>query len=652
MYGHVGVLHYIENETDVDWIIENGIHAPYIPLFRSDLFDLRLLKRLKDKNKISGALAIAVPSGKYRYTPENGSSPDYACPNNRFGAYNGDKDYANCRKVKWNKDGTGMSFKYYDIPMFALTDEKEVTDLVECYQKHNSQAKPDYPLCAVELKDFMYAAKDTPTCIRKTKMPNPTGSEFCQPLGDQNVWGTLYPIKEPLAEKEVVMVAAKLDSSSFFHDLTPGVENDGTGIIVLLAAAKLLGDMKRNGSFPAPKNPIMFTLFNGESWDYIGSSRMVYDMVRNKFPSDDQTWKVGSSKKKNFTMETSNIKYFIEVNQVGLIDDDGPLWVHSDPVSIKNTGSQVKDLLNAFQNAGRLYGLNVSEPDTTQPLPPASFQRFLRSDKKIPGVVLTDHKEHYSNKFYNSHFDDLYQVGGNFSKENDTVYLLNDFTKKLAKIAATLARTLYILANDSQPPEYEINADNDTEAVIGHLAYCFFVRANCPLYREVFSIKSWNSLKDYTEPFPRYVSVSGSDNIFTSAIYYLLLYFTGDRSPFKSGECSGSVDEGIVNASMQGKDFKSSGLCVTGAVYLSPAVSPAFVLEKYDSTEYSTWAESTWGDDLTVRLFLVGSPQLEGATLAAGLIITVFSFGLVYLINKKANVLFTPNSPLDADVDS
>lgn len=50
------------------------------------------------------------------------------------------------------------------------------------------------------------------------------------------------------------------------------------------------------------------------------------------------------------------------------------------------------------------------------------------------------------------------------------------------------------------------------------------------------------SLTD-TEPFPRYVSVSGSDNIFTSAIYYLLLYFTGDRSPFKSGECSGSVDE-------------------------------------------------------------------------------------------------------------
>ena len=46
-----------------------------------------------------------------------------------------------------------------------------------------------------------------------------------------------------------------------------------------------------------------------------------------------------------------------------------------------------------------------------------------------------------------------------------------------------------------------------------------------------------------TEPFPRYVSVKSSSNSFTSAIYYLLLYFTGLRSPFKSEKCSGNVDE-------------------------------------------------------------------------------------------------------------
>lgn len=33
-------------------------------------------------------------------------------------------------------------------------------------------------------------------------------------------------------------------------------------------------------------NNIMFILFNGEAYDYIGSSRMVYDMLHDDFPND------------------------------------------------------------------------------------------------------------------------------------------------------------------------------------------------------------------------------------------------------------------------------------------------------------------------------------------------------------------------------
>ena len=39
--------------------------------------------------------------------------------------------------------------------------------------------------------------------------------EFCQPLGDLNVWGTLYPIKEPLEEPEVVMLATKVQDINY-----------------------------------------------------------------------------------------------------------------------------------------------------------------------------------------------------------------------------------------------------------------------------------------------------------------------------------------------------------------------------------------------------------------------------------------------------
>ena len=54
---------------------------------------------------------------------------------------------------------------------------------------------------------------------------------------------------------------------------------------------------------------------------------------------------VGSQKKETFKMKTSNIKYFIELNQVGLIEDGGPLWAHSDPVS-RSKGTINKVLLN------------------------------------------------------------------------------------------------------------------------------------------------------------------------------------------------------------------------------------------------------------------------------------------------------------------
>ena len=45
----------------------------------------------------------------------------------------------------------------------------------QCFEKHNKPVNgkaKDYPLCGIELKDFMFAAKDTPTCRRKTEQPN------------------------------------------------------------------------------------------------------------------------------------------------------------------------------------------------------------------------------------------------------------------------------------------------------------------------------------------------------------------------------------------------------------------------------------------------------------------------------------------------
>lgn len=48
----------------------------------------------------------------------------------------------------------------------------------------------------------------------------------------------------------------------------------------------------------------MFILFNGEAYDYIGSSRMVYDMLDGNFPND------------LIKLNQSGIGLFVELSQI------------------------------------------------------------------------------------------------------------------------------------------------------------------------------------------------------------------------------------------------------------------------------------------------------------------------------------------------
>lgn len=48
----------------------------------------------------------------------------------------------------------------------------------------------------------------------------------------------------------------------------------------------------------------MFALLNGEAQDYIGSSRIVYDMLNNKFPDTD------------LPIRMDDISFAIDINQV------------------------------------------------------------------------------------------------------------------------------------------------------------------------------------------------------------------------------------------------------------------------------------------------------------------------------------------------
>lgn len=57
-------------------------------------------------------------------------------------------------------------------------------------------------------------------------------------------------------------------------------------------------------------------------------------------------------------------------------------------------------MFEILQGFGDNVSLSIKNPsnETEQPLPPASFQQFLKRNLNIPGLVLTDHKKSYTNK--------------------------------------------------------------------------------------------------------------------------------------------------------------------------------------------------------------------------------------------------------------
>lgn len=75
-----------------------------------------------------------------------------------------------------------------------------------------------------------------------------------------------------------------------------------------------------------------------EAFDYIGSSRTVYDMKNGAFPMKEETGKSTLHR-----VDLSHISHFVEVNQLGY-RDNGSVWLHTDPVSQKddNISKEVK----------------------------------------------------------------------------------------------------------------------------------------------------------------------------------------------------------------------------------------------------------------------------------------------------------------------
>uniref|UniRef100_A0A8C1KEM3 Nicastrin n=1 Tax=Cyprinus carpio TaxID=7962 RepID=A0A8C1KEM3_CYPCA len=568
--GDTGVLHVLETESDLDWILSSGPHPPYMVIMETAFFNRSVMMRMKNSSRVAGVAVIISKTGL-----ADNFSPHTTCPNQNTGVYSESygSDLANCNGTVWNPLGNGLSYEDFSFPVFALKDENQTQVLRKCYEDHNQRVNgsaPQYPLCAMQLFSHMHAVTDTVTCMRRTDLQNRFSINpevLCDPLSDFNVWTSTRPLnnsaKGHAADESVVIAATRLDGRSFFWEQAPAAEGTVSGIVTLLATIQALYPVTQEA--PPPRN-IFFSFFQGEAFDYIGSSKMVYDMEKN-----------------DFVIDMNNVHSMLEIGQVGLRSGRS-LWMHSDPVSRQNKSVDTE----VSEEEGKLSLFS-------HPLPPSSFQRFLRA-RRIPGLVLADHNTSFTNRYYESMYDDAENLNVTYppglTPDEQLVYE-TDAAKSLAEVATLVARSLYLQAGGEEKNLNNITADPKIVNISVFLTASFYIGLG-----------------------PR---VHGPAHSVTRFVQYILANLTGTVTNLTESQCQNPSELSTENKDLFSYFWVSGPasvngtrepFCVRASVRLSKAVSPAFELLEYGSRNYSTWTESRW-KSIRARIFLVASRELE-----------------------------------------
>jgi nicastrin len=511
-------------------------------------------------------------------------------------------------------------------------------------------------------------------------------SNTCVPLGGYSSIAALPPLGISDADNNneedgpnslpALLVIAAVDTASFFHGEEQAADAPLSGLIAMLAAARVLGkhpSMQSNSSVNI-KRRIYFAAMVGEPWDLMGSKRLLWEASQ---PGTNIST----------ILSLDRIDSIIDVGQIGRAGDTDKqqkvrrveLFTHANPSSASSPTTQ--SILEAFQKAATQVTstdndngtvISVFPSTVTTELPPSSTSAFLRVlPQDTPTVALTEFDAAFINPYFTSQYDTVDQVS------NTT----------MAATASVLIRTLYDLAlldnnnnnnnnnnstggKDAFPPPTPLVV-NETfvletvEELSGCLMtsnpglYCslstdLITPAYGPVPSHYVGILRWptsdpqnpdpNSKKDAERFIWNYLAfaTSGTD----PSINNNENKGDGDRdgdvmlcSPYNTTACSvGKVCAGARDLpSPQGM-----GLCLRATVQYvaSYSTSLRYVNSTWQTTDKAEeweveygwpqpdpmWTESNWPTGVpSVEMYLNESESVDVAVLIAGIVVTVVS---------------------------
>ncbi|CAH1118578.1 unnamed protein product [Phaedon cochleariae] len=621
--GSTGIIHVCKTHKDLTFILEEGKGKTYIPLLPAKLFNVDTLNEMIESKRVSGVMLYihnVTLESLGHFTHER------QCPN-PYTSLNG-----SCKNdSEWNPYGTGLLYADIPFPIFYTDDEQEIIKMTACFEQYNNfsfERQAERSLCSLEMKSFMPATTNTVTCQRRSHVISSTVT-FCDPLGDKNLWVSLYPLVDgpnknemkPVVDNKYIVIAAKLDTTSMF-DKMPGANSPATGIVTLLMVAKYLKDILTINMLREAKTNVLFILFNGESYDYIGSQRILYDMLKGDFPmkNSDVLPKI----------HPDNVSLFIELSQLGN-SKENQLFVH-----YWNESKEIRSFYKKLEKNGQphLYFQNVSG---TNGLPPASLHTFLKSDPSFPGLIIADHESSYSNHFYNSLFDNSTNIAYRYYDTLLPEYIpKNSFQQFIANMSEAIGKSVF---EEITKKKYTGNASSDV-VLADELLYCYLENPNC----RVLTATQQDVILD-DRPLNFYIGINGVSNFARTVTTLALGWLTGDVIGKSNGNCTNIPKNHVFQYyNMSSSIYElDSTVCYRLSIHTTDAVSPAFIIPDYDwaSGEFSSWTESRWYE-MSARLFLKPSAAHEQITIVLGLLSLVFSSSVVYFVKSKSHLLFTP----------
>ncbi|KAH9511768.1 hypothetical protein DERF_010201 [Dermatophagoides farinae] len=650
-FGNEGLIKIINNDNDMEEI-KSGQSA-YVPVITSKQFNFTTLMAFKKSDHVAGVLVLDY--GR----PASGFSSDRSCPNQMFDLYTNDDKYGFCRKIQWNKPNpqhydNGLLYEHWPFPIFFLRNQTDIDWLLNKTAQHQ-----DWPKLAAEFKAPMHGAVDSITCTRRSILSQDSWFSlmpvsFCEPLGGINIYSHTFKLNDSdsLPDNSVVVLATRLDTFSMFDGLAPGADSVMSSLITIIAIAEILyrPDIQSKLINNDNRRSLFIALFDGEAFDYIGSSSAAFQMKEKIFPLPKKR-----SDEKSLQFDFSKIFQWIEFEQIGLhkISEKLPLYLH------KNPGTNSKQLINIIQNeSNKFKDLQMNETPDEMPLPPSSVQSFLKLRKDIEHIVITNHRDEFINKYYNSLFDDG-------SDMMNSIEFKKSYLDRIKSVATLFARVVY-QSITGQPLDLDKQAD---EELISMLMECLLHNSNCKLFSIILqpsnitaesnnddgdgngTIYSDSNVKHILPPYPSYVSVYQADprtKILRQYIRRILNYFTGENMHVAFDKCVSMANSDPYHTYLWQMGQSLLGECVRSNVFTVDCVSPAFdgqtldIRKSFvDHNEYAAWTESKW-DAVSLRIFVQPNPLQQYLIVITGVVISIVFVTLFVYFNRNYQYYFRP----------